>query len=39
MLTFDQHLAMRVQEQLIGYDQALDLCHSPEEFMRLAGRR
>jgi twitching motility protein PilT len=39
MLTFDQHLAMKVQEQYITYDQALDLCHSVEEFTRLAGRR
>jgi twitching motility protein PilT len=39
MLTFDQHLAQRVQEQMITYDQALDLCHSVEEFTRLAGRR
>jgi len=38
MLTFDQHLAQRVQEQVISYDQALGLCHSAEEFMRLAGR-
>ncbi|MCW2646156.1 MAG: pilT [Pseudonocardiales bacterium] len=38
MLTFDQHLAQRVQEQAIGYDQALLLCHSAEEFKRLAGR-
>jgi twitching motility protein PilT len=39
MLTFDQHLAQRVQEQMITYDQAMDLCHSVEEFTRLAGRR
>jgi len=38
MLTFDQHLAQRVQEQVITYDQALGLCHSAEEFKRLAGR-
>jgi twitching motility protein PilT len=38
MLTFDQHLAQRVSEGLIGYDQALDLCHAPEEFQRLARR-
>jgi twitching motility protein PilT len=38
MLTFDQHLAQRVQEQLVSYDQALALCHVPEEFKRLAGR-
>ena len=39
MLTFDQHLAQKVQDQYITYDQALDLCHSVEEFTRLAGRR
>jgi twitching motility protein PilT len=39
MLTFDQHLAQRVQDQYISYDQALSLCHSVEEFTRLAGRR
>jgi twitching motility protein PilT len=38
MLTFDQHLAQRVSEGLIGYDQALELCHAPEEFQRLARR-
>jgi len=38
MLTFDQHLAQRVTEGLIGYDQALELCHAPEEFQRLARR-
>jgi twitching motility protein PilT len=38
MLTFDQHLSQRVQQQEIGYEQALELCHSAEEFKRLAGR-
>jgi twitching motility protein PilT len=38
MLTFDQHLAHRVQDGLIKYEQALDLCHSVEEFKRLAGK-
>ncbi|HEV7192627.1 MAG TPA: type IV pilus twitching motility protein PilT [Jatrophihabitantaceae bacterium] len=38
MLTFDQHLAQRVQEQAISYEQGLDLCHSIPEFSRLAGR-
>jgi twitching motility protein PilT len=38
MLTFDQHLAHRVQQQVITYEQALDLCHSVPEFSRLAGR-
>ena len=38
MLTFDQHLAQKVQQQEIGYDQALELCHAVEEFKRLAGR-
>jgi len=38
MLTFDQHLAQRVEQNVITYDQALALCHSAEEFKRLAGR-
>jgi twitching motility protein PilT len=38
MLTFDQHLAHRVHQGLIKYEQALDLCHAPEEFKRLAGK-
>jgi twitching motility protein PilT len=38
MLTFDQHLAARVHENAISYEQGLDLCHSAEEFKRLAGR-
>ncbi|WP_375488682.1 type IV pilus twitching motility protein PilT [uncultured Jatrophihabitans sp.] len=37
MLTFDAHLAQRVHEGLVGYDQALNICHAPEEFRRLAG--
>jgi twitching motility protein PilT len=38
MLTFDQHLAERVAQQLVTFEQALDLCHSPDEFIRLIGR-
>ena len=38
MLSFDQHLAQRVAQLVITYDQAIELCHSPEEFARLAGR-
>jgi twitching motility protein PilT len=38
MLSFDQHLAQRVQQQIITYEQALELCHSAEEFQRLARR-
>jgi twitching motility protein PilT len=38
MLTFDAHLAQRVHEGAVGYDQALMLCHAPEEFKRHAGR-
>jgi twitching motility protein PilT len=38
MLTFDQHLAQRVSQQVISFEQALDLCHSVPEFTRLAGR-
>ena len=39
MLSFDQHLAERVRQQLITFEQGLDLCHAPEEYKRLAGRR
>jgi twitching motility protein PilT len=38
MLTFDQHLAQRVHEGAISYEQGLNLCHAAEEFKRLAGR-
>ena len=38
MLTFDQHLAQRVHEGLVRYEQALDLCHAVEEFKRLVGK-
>jgi twitching motility protein PilT len=38
MLTFDQHLAERVRDGQIPYEQAIGLCHSAEEFKRLAGR-
>ncbi|GAB3860207.1 hypothetical protein GCM10027610_100760 [Dactylosporangium cerinum] len=38
MLSFDQHLAERVRQQLVTYETALELCHSAEEFRRLAGR-
>ncbi|WP_375480904.1 type IV pilus twitching motility protein PilT [uncultured Jatrophihabitans sp.] len=38
MLTFDAHLAQRVREGLITYDQGLSLCHAVEEYRRLAGR-
>jgi twitching motility protein PilT len=38
MLSFDQHLAERVRHQLITFEQGLDLCHSTEDFKRLAGR-
>jgi twitching motility protein PilT len=39
MRSFDQHLAQRVAAQIVTFDQALEICHSPEEFKRLAGRR
>jgi twitching motility protein PilT len=39
MQSFDQHLAQRVAAQIVTFDQALEICHSPEEFKRLAGRR
>jgi twitching motility protein PilT len=38
MLSFDQHLAERVRNQIMTFEQALELCHSQEEFKRLAGR-
>ena len=38
MLTFDQHLATRVHEGVITYEQGLELCHAAEEYKRLAGR-
>ena len=38
MVTFDQSLAQRVKEQLISYEQGMEMCHAPEDFKRLAGR-
>jgi twitching motility protein PilT len=38
MLTFDQHLAQRVREHAVSLEHALTLCHSAEDFKRLAGR-
>jgi twitching motility protein PilT len=38
MLSFDQHLAERVRNQVITYALAAQLCHSAEEFARLTGR-
>ena len=38
MLSFDQHLADRVRQQLVTFEQGLDLCHAPQEFKRLVGR-
>ena len=38
MLTFDQHLAERVHQNAVTYEQGLELCHSVEEYKRLAGR-
>jgi twitching motility protein PilT len=38
MLSFDQHLAERVGQQIIAYEQALELCHEPDDFRRLVGR-
>jgi twitching motility protein PilT len=39
MLSFDQHLAERVRQQVITFEYGLTLCHSVEEYSRLAGRR
>ncbi len=36
MLAFDQHLAERVRQQVITFEQGLELCHSAEEFQRLS---
>jgi twitching motility protein PilT len=38
MLSFDQSLADRVRHQLISFETAVEMCHSVEEFKRLAGR-
>ena len=38
MLSFDQHLAERVRDQLIRFEHALEICHSPEDLRRLSGR-
>jgi twitching motility protein PilT len=38
MLSFDQHLAERVRTGMLSYEQGLGLCHSPEDYTRLAGR-
>jgi twitching motility protein PilT len=38
MLSFDQHLADRVRNHVMTYEQAVEICHSVEEFSRLAGR-
>ncbi|MGC9669234.1 type IV pilus twitching motility protein PilT [Planosporangium sp. 12N6] len=38
MLSFDQHLAERVRQQMISFEQALEICHSVDDFKRLAGR-
>lgn len=38
MLSFDQHLAERVQQRLITHEQGLSLCHSQEDYQRLTGR-
>ncbi|MHA3703296.1 type IV pilus twitching motility protein PilT, partial [Jatrophihabitans sp. YIM 134969] len=36
MLSFDQHLASLVRSGVIAFDRALTLCHSSEDFGRLA---
>ncbi|GIJ50903.1 twitching motility protein PilT [Virgisporangium aliadipatigenens] len=38
MLSFDQHLAEKIRAGIIKMENALELCHSPEELKRLAGR-
>jgi twitching motility protein PilT len=38
MLSFDQHLAERVRDQIITFENALELCHSADDLKRLTGR-
>jgi twitching motility protein PilT len=38
MLTFDQHLAAKVLDGTVSMEQGRELCHSIEDFVRLAGR-
>jgi twitching motility protein PilT len=38
MISFDQHLALRVREQEITFEQAVEVCHSVEELKRIVGR-
>jgi twitching motility protein PilT len=38
MLSFDQHLADRVRNQIITYRTARELCHSADDLERLVGR-
>nr|BFE84830.1 hypothetical protein GCM10020093_074310 [Planobispora longispora] len=38
MIAFDQHLSDRVRSGLVSFENALDICHSAEEFKRLVGR-
>ncbi|GGL07565.1 type IV pilus twitching motility protein PilT [Planomonospora parontospora] len=37
MLSFDQHLAERVRQGLVTFEQALDICHAADDFRRLVG--
>ncbi|GAA2514301.1 type IV pilus twitching motility protein PilT [Pilimelia columellifera] len=38
MVSFDQSLAERVAHQVINYQDAIALAHSPDDFKRLTGR-
>jgi twitching motility protein PilT len=38
MISFDQHLAQRVREQEITFEQAVDVCHAVDDLKRLVGR-
>jgi twitching motility protein PilT len=38
MISFDQHLAQRVREQQITFEQALEICHAVDDLKRLVGR-
>ncbi|GMA33818.1 hypothetical protein [Demequina litorisediminis] len=38
MQSMDQHLAELVKAGTVGFDDAVEMCHSYEEFNRLCGR-
>ena len=38
MQTMDQHMSELVKSGRVSYENALEMCHSVEEFKRLCGR-